>query len=148
MSGYSYHEDWFYSLNGTNLVYVNPSLDLNACWYQVNYGDELSPSTLSSLDPISPLQSSLTPTHEISLSAAPDPFYLGVCLYTYSSAPYAFGWVEFSNPGNGISLLRSGMSYDNNGVYVGTLSEVPEPGTVSLAVAGLLSLLAVRRFRC
>lgn len=135
-----FHADWFYSVNGTNLVWYEQTADVSgeAGWYLLGYGSEFSPTTLSGLTPVAfggsiPLQESSTP------------FYMGLA-FGVNSGGYNFGWGEFINDASGLRLIDSAFSYNGHGVYIGTLSEVPEPDAKTIIIVGLAVFSLAKKF--
>lgn len=81
------------------------------------------------------------------------PFYVG--LYTGNQNYYPpngiytdplFGWAELVNNQGVIQLLDSALEYGGGGIFAGTRTIIPEPGTFGLF--GLGALLLGWRFLC
>jgi len=133
---YNSHGDIFTSLNRTNLIRITSTVDAYAYWYRAEYGQEFSPNTVASFVTLE------------QQPAIPDSgsFYLGVQLNTSPNLS-AYGWGKFQNSLSGeLTLLDSGVTYNNSGVIIGSITPTPEPSGFVLLTCGLISLIAIRRF--
>jgi hypothetical protein len=132
--GYGYHGDIFTSRNNANLVLYTYTVDVDVTWFRAAYGDLLNPATVASF-------TTLASQPDIA-----DTFYLGVA-YSLGGNYQSFGWAQFQTSDSGLSLLASGLGYDNSGIYIGSSQAVPEPATPQLLGFGLLALLWLHRAR-
>ena len=83
----------------------------------------------------------------------PTSFFLGVrtpmSAVSFGTYPPAYGWAEFENLGVGeLVLVDHAVAYSGQGIVVGILTAIPEPGMlVPISFAWLL-LMAGRRGFC
>lgn len=136
----NYHGDVFASVNGTNLTLVSSTADVYSSWFRASYGQEFRSNTLSSF---------ITLDQQPAIPQA-SPFYLAVHL---DSSPNisAYGWAEFQNTFAGeLTLLASGITYDNSGVLIGMITPVPEPAAFNLFLVGIfiMPLIGLFAARC
>jgi hypothetical protein len=108
----------------------------------------VSPNDPVSLQPI--LAHSYTELSGLYAFAQGAPFYVG--LYTgynplngiYESP--LFGWARLVNNNGAVELLSGALEYGGLGIYAGTQTIIPEPGTLGLLALGGL-LLVCRGWR-
>ncbi len=77
-------------------------------------------------------------------------FYLGVSSgggFNATIPRTIFGWAEFSYNPNGIQLISSAVTYDQAGIFIGTMNTAPAPIPLPTAawlfVSGLLGLIGI-----
>jgi hypothetical protein len=56
-----------------------------------------------------------------------------------------YGWVHLRPVNGELTMVSNAMSYLGRGIVIGTTIVVPEPGTVAIAMIGLLGLLKFRK---
>ena len=135
-AGFYYDES---TLQGTTTA-----LDEGSDWYVVHAGDEFSSTTISQ-NAFAPLIT-LGPIYynPVTVDSADD-LYLGIA--TSRGFPInrnVFGWVRLHDVDGILVMIDNAVSYDSPGIYVGTITVVPEPAAVCV-VAGAFALLARRR---
>jgi hypothetical protein len=123
----------------TTLQLKNMCLDEGSAWYLASYGQEFSEATIA--DGRFPALIIFGAPVEVPAGN----FYLGVRTYNgRQNDPHIFGWARLGHSGDNLVLLGSAMAFHEEGIYIGTTTAVPEPGSV---VAGMATVILLGRRR-
>jgi hypothetical protein len=134
---------WFY-YDGTGLRGISENLDEGSDWYVVGPGQVFSNHTIQQ-GLFAPLITQGPNFHPPVAVASGQDIYLGVA----SSGGYVdrdvFGWVLLRPIGASVppiltptlTMIDNAMSYDSEGIIIGTGTAVPEPGAALLAAFGV-----------
>ncbi len=132
---------------------VNVNLDEGSDWYVVNPGDVFSAENIANglFTPLITVFSSPTLHPAVELGNAFSDIYLGVNTGRGSNGRNVFGWVHL-RPNNitgsaSLDMLANVVSYDSQGIIVGTTTAVPEPSSLALIGMGIGVLLRRRALR-
>jgi hypothetical protein len=112
-------------------------LDEGSVWYVADYGREFSAATLAAGDfPNIPFGGN-------PVNVPPGNFYLGVRTQKGfgAGAQYVYGWAWLQHAGVNVVLLDSAVAYGEQGIYIGTLTPVPEPASAAFLGAGAACLV-------
>jgi len=125
---------------GESLVYQGVTLDEGSEWYFASYGDPFfaEPIALNLFDPF-------TGTHNVGFGDFYMAFNTGFGFDEGNPDRSIYGWVLFRNSESGVEMLDNAVAYEEDGIVVGTLTAIPEPGVLALLVAGLSSLILRRK---
>lgn len=121
----------YFDLEGSVLVYRGLNVDEGSQWYFANLNDAFTAAAISQ-----GAFREFGQSHSIDLGD----FYMGVNTGVGNHPRSAFGWALLRNTGNSLQLLGSGMTYDQQGIYIGTMTTIPEP--VSLPLLTLTAIVA------
>lgn len=152
-----YTSIWFNVLSGQTLSFAGTTVDEASDWYSTSLGDQFSQATIqSSAFPVF-VRATVSgyETNALTVSLFGD-FYLGVNTGNRDGTwgpdgnppRNLFGWVHLQNTGGTISMLGNAMSYQGDGIVIGTTEVIPEPsvlGLVSVSFGVIVSLAG--RFR-
>ena len=78
----------------------------------------------------------------------PSNFFVGLrtpVLDSDSTLAPAYGWAEMGNSGGELSLVDHAVAYCSQGIFVNTITPIPEPSCLTLGSVALTSLLLKRR---
>jgi len=131
---------FFDSLGGNDFEYGGSALDEGVSVFFVNPNDAFSESNIWGGDFI---ELTLGTTYTL-----PTNFFLGLrtpVLDFDVGVPPAYGWAEIQNLGGELSLVDHAVAYGSQGIFVDTLTPIPEPSCLTLGSVVLTSLLLKRR---
>jgi hypothetical protein len=138
---------WF-NASGPTLSWANMNVDEGSEWYLTSLGDQFCQDTIQRSE-----FAALVSGNPLSVGFGD--FYLGVNTgnpdgtWGASGIPprNLYGWVHLQNVGGTITMLGNAMSYQGDGIVIGTTTVIPEPsisrlltlslGVVSAFAAGL-----------
>lgn len=144
----------FVNRQTTSIAFQDSLLDEASGWYFAGLNDSFTAASIGSGDfvffgghpNIQP-----GPWFDVGYD---QPFYLAVAsgrtLWSWpNEEPYwidpVFGWGLFNNTPSGLVLLDSAMAYGSEGIFVGTMTAVPEPATTALFFTGAFVILGMQR---
>jgi hypothetical protein len=134
---------FFSSLGGNSYSYAGSYLDEGASLFFVNANDEFSELNI--------LGGAFTQLSSVPVYNFSQSFFLGIRTPTVGfdvdRFPPAYGWAEFQSTGTGeLLLVDHAVAYGGQGIFVDTVTPIPEPGSLTLGSVAL-SLLFKRRRR-
>jgi len=143
--------------------------------YYVNFGDEFTLNSIQSGSTIPIMSSGAMPTYPdiqydtkfylpdfstefTGINSESGTFYLGINSGISSlinpingkADRSIFGWAKFAYNPTSLTMLESAITYDQRGIFIGTLntvSSVPEPTSTAMFAIGLMGLIGFRRYR-
>ena len=126
------------------------TLDEISDWYLVKPGDTFSVNTIRAGQ--FPLLLEVTPQiNGETVTVGPGEFYLGVRTgvgFTNNRPNRtAYGWVHLRPVDGVLTMVENVMSYNSQGIIVGTTTVVPEPHAVVLVLAMVTLPIVLGRFR-
>ena len=129
--------DWtsiWFDRDEIDLIFRTYNLDEGSDWYFCAYNDEFSANTVSDYTLFNQMDQRFTVGY--------GDFYLGVNTgngFIDFGVPNRniYGWAHLNNTPDGLELLGSAISYDGQGIYVGTTQTIPEPSCLSLLMLGI-----------
>jgi hypothetical protein len=135
---------WF-DFDGTSIKSAGAAVDESSDWYVMNAGEEFSKQAILNGLP-SPLVISAVISPPVTVGFEQE-FYLGVNtgLGFESGFRNVFGWVLLKPIGGVLTMVDNAVSYDSQGIIVGTTTVVPEPSATAIFVGAALSLVGRRR---
>jgi hypothetical protein len=137
---------WF-NYDGTNVSLDNICLDEGSDWYAVAPGDVFSRATIAA-GRFTPLVT-FGPVGYPPAFVGPGDFSLGVSTgigYDIPRDRTVFGWVLLRPGLGGLTMVENAMSYESQGILVGTVRLVPEPSAITLGLE-FIPLLFMRFVR-
>ena len=134
------------------LQLLSVALDQGSEWFLVNNGDHFNDVNIAGGQFTTLFDDNEFPPPGLERNIPLGQFYLGVrTVYPHFTGPStvvlepAFGWLRMNNSGTALTMLSNAVSHNSPGIIVGTTTELPEPGMVSIAAVGVLALLRRRR---
>lgn len=113
------------------------NLDEESDWYLVKPGNSFGVTSIAmASDPILFTVDNARPAINIPLGDV----YLGVATAQGFGDRDVFGWLRLNNTGIALQYVDSAVAYGADGIVVGTLTAVPEPAALVLAVASILAV--------
>jgi hypothetical protein len=147
------YTDVIFSYTGNKLGITFADYDEESDWYLAQAGDSFSASTIAA-NRFTPVYFT-EPNENVYLPPVSIPqgnFFLAI--NTGKGFPYGgptfrnvFGWAEFNNTGAQLSLVDSAMAYGEQGIFIGSINPVPEPGLFPGFAFGALLLVGRPRRR-
>jgi hypothetical protein len=126
-----------FASNALQITAIN--VDQSSDWYLVHAGDQFGPAAIAAN------QFTQVPvSNTSSINVGSGDFYLGVATSDLLNPPFTrdiFGWVLIHDNNGVLSNGGNAVSYHSPGIIVGTITEIPEPGTITLS--GLAAALVV-----
>jgi hypothetical protein len=138
--------------SGENYKYLtNPatSLDEGSDWYLATSGQIFTKQTITSNNFPLFLKGDHTGFTTSPILVGSGTFYLAFTTglgFDLNNDPNRsiFGWAQFQNTGTEIKLLSSAITYDTQGIVVGSIITVPEPASVALVFVAISATIFVR----
>lgn len=128
---------WF-DLVANTLIFKNSNIDEASDWYLTEHGDEFTKENINN-DQFPMFvrvnEAGLFESNNVFVGISD--FYLGINTGTFAPRS-AFGWVHLQNDSGTLSMLGNAMTYQTDGIIIGTTSTIPEPGLMPLLFAGVL----------
>ena len=127
----------FFDFTNGTLQIVNTTVDEGSDWYVVHAGDHFGPATIAT-NQFPAIPNSLSqpqPGYPIGNGD----FYLGVATSDLFNTPFTrdiFGWVRIHDDNGVLSAVGNAVSYNSQGIVVGTLTEIPAPEPSAIILAG------------
>ncbi|MGI9240688.1 MAG: PEP-CTERM sorting domain-containing protein [Verrucomicrobiales bacterium] len=137
----------FNAFGGSTFEYGGSFLDEGVSLFFVDANEAFSESNI--------LGAAFTEVSFGTVYTLPQDFFLGIRTpaLEVDFGPFspAYGWAEIQNPGTGeLLLVDHAVAYGGQGIFVDTLTPIPEPNSLALALVGLgfILLKMRRRIRC